>query len=208
MFYYLFLALAYKHGEISVVYPIARGTGVGLTSIIAYFFLEEDISVLGWIGIWLIVFGVMCIGLDKQIQALLDLLPEKYHCKRLQFKFERFPWKEPKYSFQLESPKDSKPETETFSEGEKPKGDLSKASGLKHNSLNESTNVNSVAVESTKKEERNSKRQAVTSLALAIAVGICITSYSVTDKKGVMNIDPVTYITFIFAQTGTQTLDL
>ena len=30
-FYFLLLARAYEHGEISLVYPIARGSGIGLT---------------------------------------------------------------------------------------------------------------------------------------------------------------------------------
>lgn len=44
--YFGLLARAYECGEISVVYPIARGSGIGLIALLAWFLLKEDISVL------------------------------------------------------------------------------------------------------------------------------------------------------------------
>ncbi len=51
--YTYLLARAYELGELSVVYPIARGTGVGLTSLLAFFYLDEPISRLGALGVTL-----------------------------------------------------------------------------------------------------------------------------------------------------------
>jgi multidrug transporter EmrE-like cation transporter len=54
--YFLYLSRTYKKGEISVVYPIARGTGVGLTAILAFVMMKENISITGSIGIVLVLF--------------------------------------------------------------------------------------------------------------------------------------------------------
>ena len=60
--YFALLARAYEHGEISTVYPIARGSGVGLTAFVAYLSLGEDISLLGAGGIALVFAGILCVG--------------------------------------------------------------------------------------------------------------------------------------------------
>jgi uncharacterized membrane protein len=60
--YFSLLSLAYKKGEITRIYPIARGSGVGGTAICARLFLNEDISFMGSIGIGLIFMGVVAMG--------------------------------------------------------------------------------------------------------------------------------------------------
>lgn len=60
--YFALLAQAYEHGEISTVYPIARGSGVGLTALVAYLGLGEDISLPGAGGIALVFGGIFCVG--------------------------------------------------------------------------------------------------------------------------------------------------
>jgi drug/metabolite transporter (DMT)-like permease len=55
----------YSHGDISTVYPIARGTGVAGTAIISFFFLQEIISVIAAAGISAIFTGIMFIGFSK-----------------------------------------------------------------------------------------------------------------------------------------------
>ena len=57
------LARAYRCGEISVIYPVARGTGVGVTAIAALFLFDEPLSALGGLGVLLIVSGVLSLGL-------------------------------------------------------------------------------------------------------------------------------------------------
>lgn len=61
--YFTFLSRAYEYGEISVVYPIARGSGIGLTAIIAGVVLREGISPCGAGGITLIFIGVTAMGM-------------------------------------------------------------------------------------------------------------------------------------------------
>ena len=60
--YFTLLAEAYEHGEISLVYPVARGSGVGLTALAAWLALGEDISLLGASGIALVLAGIFCLG--------------------------------------------------------------------------------------------------------------------------------------------------
>ncbi len=49
--YVLTLAAAYKVGDLSFVYPLARGTSPVLVSLAGVAFLGDEISALGWIGV-------------------------------------------------------------------------------------------------------------------------------------------------------------
>ena len=60
--YFLFLSRAYEKGEISVVYPVARGSGSGFTALLAWLILGEEISPSGAAGIALIFAGIMLMG--------------------------------------------------------------------------------------------------------------------------------------------------
>jgi uncharacterized membrane protein len=58
-FYFTLLGRAYEHGDLSFVYPIARGTGPLLAPAIAIPLLGERLSPLGAIGIAAIVVGIV-----------------------------------------------------------------------------------------------------------------------------------------------------
>lgn len=58
-FYFLLLALAYENGDMSLVYPLARGMGVALTPIGAVLILGEHISLAQGLGIAGIVLGLL-----------------------------------------------------------------------------------------------------------------------------------------------------
>jgi uncharacterized membrane protein len=66
--YFFALAKAYEHGDISVVYPISRGSGVAGTAIIAYLLLQEKISFIGASGILFICLGTVFLGLNNTHQ--------------------------------------------------------------------------------------------------------------------------------------------
>ena len=61
--YFRLVATGYEHGEISLVYPIARGSGIALTAILASLFFKEYFALLGCIGIGLISTGIMTLSL-------------------------------------------------------------------------------------------------------------------------------------------------
>jgi drug/metabolite transporter (DMT)-like permease len=56
--YYFFLQRGYRLGDLSLVYPIARGSGPMLSSIVAILFLGERPGVLGILGIMAIGVGI------------------------------------------------------------------------------------------------------------------------------------------------------
>jgi len=60
--YFLLLASAYRTGELSVVYPVSRGTGVGLTALAAPLLFQEPMSALGAAGIAAIITGIFLLG--------------------------------------------------------------------------------------------------------------------------------------------------
>lgn len=63
--YFYFIGKSYEKGEISIVYPVARGVGVIGTAITAIFLLFEKISAIGGAGILFVCFGILSIGLRE-----------------------------------------------------------------------------------------------------------------------------------------------
>ena len=57
--YFYLLGRAYQHGDLSVVYPIARGIVPALVSLWAWLLLGEVLPLLVWVGIALIVAGIL-----------------------------------------------------------------------------------------------------------------------------------------------------
>lgn len=56
--YFFALGQAYRLGDLSLVYPVARGTGVALVPVLALFLFEERLSPLGMVGVALVVLGI------------------------------------------------------------------------------------------------------------------------------------------------------
>ncbi|MGI9425067.1 MAG: EamA family transporter [Hyphomicrobiaceae bacterium] len=63
LFYYFALTEAYRTGDLSQVYPIARGTAPLLTALAAYFWLGEDPDRLGWLGIAVLMSGIFVMSI-------------------------------------------------------------------------------------------------------------------------------------------------
>ena len=61
-FYFRLLAWCYEHGEFSIVYPIARGTGVAGATLLAHFLTGEHISAPGAVGIAVVCTGTVLAG--------------------------------------------------------------------------------------------------------------------------------------------------
>ena len=57
--YFYFLGRAYAHGDLGVVYPIARGIVPALVSLWAFLLLGEVLPPLVWVGIGLIIGGIL-----------------------------------------------------------------------------------------------------------------------------------------------------
>jgi len=60
-FYFAFLGRSYKHADLSLAYPIARGTGIALVPIIGALLLKEVIAPQAIIGIISVILGIFAI---------------------------------------------------------------------------------------------------------------------------------------------------
>jgi uncharacterized membrane protein len=60
--YFILLGRGYEHGDLGLVYPIARGTGPLLVPALAVPLLGEQVSPLGALGIGLIVLGIVTLS--------------------------------------------------------------------------------------------------------------------------------------------------
>ncbi|KQW63649.1 DMT family transporter [Variovorax sp. Root411] len=62
VFYYVILLRGYRKSDLTVVYPLARGSGPLLSSLVAILFLGETISLVGVAGIFGVVLGVFLVA--------------------------------------------------------------------------------------------------------------------------------------------------
>ncbi|MEO8203859.1 MAG: DMT family transporter [Betaproteobacteria bacterium] len=62
VFYYVTLLRGYRKADLTVVYPLARGSGPLLSSMVAIVLLGEKITALGMVGILAVVAGVFFIA--------------------------------------------------------------------------------------------------------------------------------------------------
>ena len=67
--YFFALGRAYAAGDLSLVYPIARGLGVALVPLLAFLFLEERLSPVGALGIALVVAGIASMNVGGHERA-------------------------------------------------------------------------------------------------------------------------------------------
>lgn len=61
--YYYLLNMSYRFGDLSLVYPIARGSTPLLVAVPAFLFLGEELSALGWGGLLMVSAGIMILSL-------------------------------------------------------------------------------------------------------------------------------------------------
>jgi drug/metabolite transporter (DMT)-like permease len=61
--YFALLARAYDSGEVSVVYPVARGSAPVVVLVFGAIALKEDVALGAVVGVLLIVLGVLLVGL-------------------------------------------------------------------------------------------------------------------------------------------------
>jgi uncharacterized membrane protein len=63
--YFWFMGGAYERGDLSLVYPLSRGSGPLLVPILAVIFLQERLSATGISGIVLVIVGIYVIHLQS-----------------------------------------------------------------------------------------------------------------------------------------------
>lgn len=59
MMYQLFLAYAYEQGDLSRVYPIARGAAPMIVAVVGFVFLSDDMNVIEYVGVLVLGLGIV-----------------------------------------------------------------------------------------------------------------------------------------------------
>ena len=79
--YYAALVGAYRHGDLSLVYPIARGSAPILVAVGAWLFAGEALSTWKWVGVLTVSFGIMSLArpgrapaCDGEVKAIVFAL--------------------------------------------------------------------------------------------------------------------------------------
>ena len=68
--YYITLSAAYRDADFSLVYPIARGTAPVMIALWAALFLKEQITPTGFLGLAIIVAGLLMLGSSLVLAAV------------------------------------------------------------------------------------------------------------------------------------------
>ena len=63
--YYYFLNMSYRLGDLSLIYPIARGLAPVLVAMGAQYWAGETLPLLAWIGIGIVSFGIMILAIGR-----------------------------------------------------------------------------------------------------------------------------------------------
>ena len=72
-FYFWFVGKAYERGDLSLVYPLSRGSGPLLVPILAVLLMNEQLSFTGALGIALVIVGIFVIHLRSfSIESILE----------------------------------------------------------------------------------------------------------------------------------------
>jgi drug/metabolite transporter (DMT)-like permease len=67
--YFYALGSSYRSASFSHVYPIARGLGVALVPVLAFLLLDERLSLLGVVGVGLVVLGILALHRLRRTDA-------------------------------------------------------------------------------------------------------------------------------------------
>lgn len=73
--YFILIALSYRKGDMSLVYPLTRGTAPALTALFSATVLKEHPSLGGWNGVFLISSGVILLAFDTRRSASFHPAP-------------------------------------------------------------------------------------------------------------------------------------
>lgn len=75
LFYYLFIAYAYKGADLSYAYTIMRGSAPLFTALATVLFLREDLRPGGWAGVVMLSAGVLILAIDAVRRGGFSLPP-------------------------------------------------------------------------------------------------------------------------------------
>ncbi|MBM3995123.1 MAG: EamA family transporter [Planctomycetes bacterium] len=64
--YFLLVASAYRVGDLSLVYPLMRGTAPAMTALVATTVLQESLPPLGWAGLLLVCGGALLLVVEAR----------------------------------------------------------------------------------------------------------------------------------------------
>ena len=73
LFYYLFIAYAYKGSDLSYAYTIMRGSSPLFTGLFSVFILQETLPGSGWTGILMLSAGVLILAIDAVRRGSFNL---------------------------------------------------------------------------------------------------------------------------------------
>jgi drug/metabolite transporter (DMT)-like permease len=65
--YYTFLVMAYRHGELSQVYPMARGSAPPLVALVSWLLYGQALNLLQAAGVVSISLGILSLAVDKPV---------------------------------------------------------------------------------------------------------------------------------------------
>ena len=181
--YMALVGAMYRVGDVSLVYPVARGTGVACTALLANPILGEVVSTVGGFGVASIISGIVIMSLSKMNCFCSCVNKDLLHNNDVIKMDEK-----KKHVVVLSSivDVDNVEETKTTVLEKKTQEYPQESQVVVLSSI---VDVE-VEVEETKTANSKSKAPA---LALAVCCGMFISAYSLVDKVGVGEMNPIQF---------------
>eukprot|EP01065_Artemidia_motanka_P014764 TRINITY_DN1859_c0_g1_i2.p1 TRINITY_DN1859_c0_g1~~TRINITY_DN1859_c0_g1_i2.p1 ORF type:complete len:395 (+),score=92.87 TRINITY_DN1859_c0_g1_i2:64-1185(+) len=189
--YIVLLNTAYRAGGLSVVYPVARGTGVATATLLAGLWLGEEVNPPAYAGVGLVLVGIVLVSWCRT-QALKPVILEDAADVDVRDEEE----------MQGLSP----PTAETFQAGDETLSPAADPVTVDEVCVGEPLSACSTPQADGAAQEGKAECPAgatkepehgMRGVLVAVATGITIGSYSVVDKVGVAEVPPLQYLLFV-----------
>jgi hypothetical protein len=161
-FYILLLAHSYRIGDLTLVYPISRGSSVAFVSIFSPLIVPHyTVSALGVVGIVIVIIGLLIMGIRSR-ELHFSLKP--LHKEKMLIPVAN------------SSSGDLDPTVNIID---------TRANKSSKRSASISSTTTTTGSSTTTTSDNSSQKNLLVAVAFALAVGLCTTVYSIDDSVGV-----------------------
>lgn len=189
IFYIFSLGAMYAQagGSVSVVYPVARGSGVAMAVMLADPLLNETLTAQAYAGIALVIAGVVCMGFSSKSPTL--------YRRKLVPQAEEIALEEAKPPDATVHPLDEAEQIQAEAEHEKIQVERESPTGEHADQEDEAEPTKEAFKELEEQAPPAAPRipSSIAAIAFALLTGVFICSYSIVDKIGVGLMNPVHY---------------
>eukprot|EP01062_Namystynia_karyoxenos_P066048 TRINITY_DN60067_c0_g1_i1.p1 TRINITY_DN60067_c0_g1~~TRINITY_DN60067_c0_g1_i1.p1 ORF type:complete len:376 (+),score=83.04 TRINITY_DN60067_c0_g1_i1:88-1215(+) len=188
--YIILLNTAYRSGELSVVYPVARGTGVATATLLAGLWVGEDVNPPAYMGVSLVLLGIVLVSICRATENTVPTLSSEPN--GIQLDADAVECEAAASCARLEEPPEGGEACDGDEQSDRPDEELSPRPSVQFDTVLPSEESPEAAP--MQGDARHTGSRQGHALATAMATGVTIGTYSIVDKLGVSDMPPIFYL--------------